>query len=796
MQSFRRRRCQYIWAGIGRAYYGSISQRSPGSGSRNVNNAVSPTSPTTESSAQVDPDNAKGPRQDLNRISPLPIKGRSKRHDINQKDSAPRKAQKASAVHVDPQAERESSTSLRAAQGPHGPKISAQGSSGGLQMNSSAKRRITPRILVRPLRAHKLQNRNTDSESKNMLSSHDRQKRVRMGTDTSGHSRQEQSAFKADLTARKRPTPDTLVDMASSLHKPDMPQTPDIEQFDILLKERSEMLTDVVAREDGLQIGYDIPHKDSQNAGVNYTVGDTLEAEPWQPIGEPAPESEAATATLAVRESDRQLRAQQESDYGPAFTPYTTKLFDETEAWKERPALWDISPGCLLWLPSDYKNPDDTQLLHPHPNSLNHPIVVLSVDVSGPEDAMVTFMPIRSFKSRGAKTSLLSFWKRYLPISRFPRENWKDEPQARESWKDALLYFEHYAPLQAARLQYVDIERVFSARWEDLRCHVGQRHSYKIPRRLCKESMSQLREARTWWEGHFDKGRGLVKWENDWVPTGEMREVFRQRYINPLAGKDKVADDLGSLVAGKVAKDVSEGGDKLALQMEGVRAEMRAEFEEARDKMRAELDRVRTETRAELMTEMSAEFDRMREGLEMVKRAEKAVVELQLAKSARPPARQPEHSASSKLAIWQAANDVPEWSGDLTLQVETMRAELKMSRIEIDGTRAAMEGVRADLEELRGDMEKMRVDVALGKRADAAREAAERQKTPYVGIKQRVGGDKAVDNGGAKGGVERSYELPGTGYTDDDASSSGITAASGSKEWPKAGPKAGPAGTG
>lgn len=215
--------------------------------------------------------------------------------------------------------------------------------------------------------------------------------------------------------------------------------------------------------------------------------------------------------------SESRSSKEQDVGYGPAFEPYTTKLYKQTEGWRECPALWDIAPGCLLWLPSYYKNPEDMNLLHPHPNSLNYAIVVLSVDVLGPEDAIVTFMQIRSFKSAGAKTSLLNYWKNSLPISRFPRENWKDEPMERESWKDVLLFLERYPSKQPRRVPYVGMDRIDTARWEDLRNYSGRRVVDRVPPRLCETSMAQLRAARTWWEGHYNTGRGLVKWEDEWV---------------------------------------------------------------------------------------------------------------------------------------------------------------------------------------------------------------------------------------------------------------------------------------
>lgn len=153
--------------------------------------------------------------------------------------------------------------------------------------------------------------------------------------------------------------------------------------------------------------------------------------------------------------------------------------------------------------------------------------------------------------------------------------------------------------------------------------------------------------------------------------------------------------------------------------------------------MKAKLEKVRAETRSELMIEMLAEFEGVKEGLQMVNTAEKAVVELKLAKSARPPIPQPEYATSSQLAIWQAANDRPEWSDDLTRKVEVVGVELKMARIEVYGVKAEMEEMRTELEGLRDDVDKMKVDLELVKRADATREAARRQKSakmPDVGM--------------------------------------------------------------
>lgn len=803
MLYFRRRRYQNVWAGIGRAYYGSLPRRAPRRHPRNdSHNAknIDPTSPSTKLSAQVNQKDAKGPWQDLIRTTPPPIdltqkigkaprrrlnltsllppEGQLEEHDTNQQDSTPRKAREGSSVLVDTQEKREDSFFYRITRDSHAPRLTTRDSLVDVQTNWTTHRTTSSKTLRPQLRGHKLKTINPNIKLKKLLSNYDIQEGPEIGSSASGLPGQgthpdpiihdmfpptptpsqptdkaapvaleraglssgsstyvpPQSATEATPAAPEGAGPATLIEAASSPHKDDSLQTPDIVEFDAPINERTPWQPTVAAAPAATEPPILSVRRRRRGRGSRSSLGPAT-ATPAvhetyrKQLAQQDMDYGPATATPAVHETGRKRLAQQATDYGPAFAPYTTKLLKRTEGWEGRPALWDISPGCLLWLPPNYKNPEDTKLRHPHPNSLNHPIVVLSVDVSGPEDAIVTFMNIRSFKSDGAKTTLLNFWKKYLPLSRFPRESWRDEPEARESWKDALLFREYYPTWKINRMQYVDIQSISTARWEDLRCYQGERRIIGIPPRLCEESMAQLRAARTWWEGHWKMGRGLVKWGDEWVPTGEMREVFRQRYIEPLGEED---NELGSLVEGKIANDFSEGSGELALQMEGVRAEMRAEFEEARDKMRAELDKVRTDTRSELMTRMIEELEDVREGLQMVNRAEKAVVELELAKSARPPMPPPEYAASPQLAIWHAANDVPEWSGDLTNKVEAMRLELKMARIEVDG-------VKAEMGRMRDDMDKMKVDLALLKRADGAREAERRRnsgkmKMPDVGM--------------------------------------------------------------
>jgi hypothetical protein len=48
---------------------------------------------------------------------------------------------------------------------------------------------------------------------------------------------------------------------------------------------------------------------------------------------------------------------------------------------------------------------------------LGHPILVLHVSVSGPENAVITFATMRSFKDDGPDETHPLFWDRYLKIA-------------------------------------------------------------------------------------------------------------------------------------------------------------------------------------------------------------------------------------------------------------------------------------------------------------------------------------------------------------------------------------------
>ena len=106
----------------------------------------------------------------------------------------------------------------------------------------------------------------------------------------------------------------------------------------------------------------------------------------------------------------------EKSEFRDIFLPFTSKLKSSTESTRETAALWDICPGCILWLPLEYNPLKSAVPMRPPRRVLEHPVVVLNISVSGPEDAIITFAVMRSFKAGGFDESRPGFWKRHLKI--------------------------------------------------------------------------------------------------------------------------------------------------------------------------------------------------------------------------------------------------------------------------------------------------------------------------------------------------------------------------------------------
>jgi hypothetical protein len=91
--------------------------------------------------------------------------------------------------------------------------------------------------------------------------------------------------------------------------------------------------------------------------------------------------------------------------YGDIFKPYATELEHPTHKERTRELLWDIAPGCILWLsPRDQIRNEvllDSKTRNQPPEAFDRPILVLEVDVGGPTSGSVYFVSMSTFSAAG-----------------------------------------------------------------------------------------------------------------------------------------------------------------------------------------------------------------------------------------------------------------------------------------------------------------------------------------------------------------------------------------------------------
>ncbi|KAM3089499.1 hypothetical protein ACMFMG_001087 [Clarireedia jacksonii] len=77
--------------------------------------------------------------------------------------------------------------------------------------------------------------------------------------------------------------------------------------------------------------------------------------------------------------------------YTRTFLPFTRRLEKTNEDKRPRPALWDISHGCILWLPMK----DRVQMTKPPEDPFpifDRPVVVLDLKIEDAENASIIFL--------------------------------------------------------------------------------------------------------------------------------------------------------------------------------------------------------------------------------------------------------------------------------------------------------------------------------------------------------------------------------------------------------------------
>lgn len=178
-----------------------------------------------------------------------------------------------------------------------------------------------------------------------------------------------------------------------------------------------------------------------------------------------------------------------------------------------------------MWLPKAYRRRQDSTLRDPPASVLDHPIVVLSVTVTGPKDAIIVFAILRSFASKRSSTgnnivdiSEQGYTGQYVEILPLLPATKKEVFTAPPL---TLEYRRKKRQLQVT--SFVDLDKVFSAQLVDLCVY-----NAKLSRDLSFFRLSEESFKYVW--GHI-KGKACgvgigAAPTPKWVPTKTLRNVF------------------------------------------------------------------------------------------------------------------------------------------------------------------------------------------------------------------------------------------------------------------------------
>ena len=140
-----------------------------------------------------------------------------------------------------------------------------------------------------------------------------------------------------------------------------------------------------------------------------------------------------------------------------------------------------------------------------HPDSFNHPVLILNIEVTGPRSATVQFARITSRGKRLLSHIPSSFQNDYLPIA----------PSEAHPNNGILLRLENEASKRGmTAISYVSIgEGIFGLDFRALRCYSAGQKADGYRHRLQEESFNQVMNK---------MGRS----PSEWIDTGHLWETF------------------------------------------------------------------------------------------------------------------------------------------------------------------------------------------------------------------------------------------------------------------------------
>ena len=198
-------------------------------------------------------------------------------------------------------------------------------------------------------------------------------------------------------------------------------------------------------------------------------------------------------------------------DISARLRPYSTAtvVYDEG---RSQPELWDICNGCILWLPpkADVGKISDPKLDRQDPGFFDHPVLILNIEIAGPQSATVQFARMTSLHKRTLSEIHSSKLDDYLPIF----------PTGPHPENGIRLRLENEASKRGMTdTCYVCIrEGIFSVDFRALRCYSAGQKADGYRHRLREESFNQVMSK-------------LGRSSSAWIETEQLWENFLRNHV-------------------------------------------------------------------------------------------------------------------------------------------------------------------------------------------------------------------------------------------------------------------------
>ena len=203
---------------------------------------------------------------------------------------------------------------------------------------------------------------------------------------------------------------------------------------------------------------------------------------------------------------------QRDSKYCKIFAPYSRAK--EYTSGRPLPELWDISNGCILWLPDRVEIEDKiipgSRLAQETEGFFDHPIVVVEVKLLSPTAALLTFAQMTSLGNRTLREAKAApYWQFYLPIT----------PSAPHPTHGIQLALENEKQKRGmTENSYIRLHEPFTLDFTAFRCYSSGQRADGYRHRLTEDSFDQL-------------ARLLRMEPSQWVKTDELWETF-EKYLD------------------------------------------------------------------------------------------------------------------------------------------------------------------------------------------------------------------------------------------------------------------------